>query len=333
MSELAVVNQRDPVERWEAWRHLISGAFVPLEPDVDDPRQFGGGALRLDRLGQVQVSEVSGDAQVVRRTRRSIAAADPEYYKLGVQVRGYCVLTQDGREAPLTPGDFAIYDTTRPYQLAFDERFRMLVVMFPRQLLSFTPDQMSRLTAVRVSGRQGLGALVSPFLTTMARQAEGLDARGAVRLSDNVLDLLTTVFAARLDRQGEIPVGSRRRVLFLQTQRYIETRLADPDLSPGTIAAAQHISTRYLHRLFEEAGTSVTAWIRTRRLEHARRDLADPAHGSASVSAVAARWGLVDASHFSRSFKEAYGQTPREYRSAHSPDGAVLRVDRAECAD
>jgi AraC-like DNA-binding protein len=32
------------------------------------------------------------------------------------------------------------------------------------------------------------------------------------------------------------------------------------------------------------------------------------------VSAVAARWGLTNAAHFSRAFRAAYGVSPVEYR-------------------
>lgn len=42
------------------------------------------------------------------------------------------------------------------------------------------------------------------------------------------------------------------------------------------------------------------------------------------MSAIAARWGLVDAAHFSRLFRAAYGLPPTEYRltagTLDSPD-------------
>ena len=96
----------------------------------------------------------------------------------------------------------------------------------------------------------------------------------------------------------------------------------DCDLAPGPVAAAHYISVRYLYRLFEAQGTTVAAWIRHRRLERCRADLADPALGSTPVSAVAARWGLPDSAHFNRLFKRAYGLPPAEYRRAFLTSGS-----------
>jgi AraC-like DNA-binding protein len=59
----------------------------------------------------------------------------------------------------------------------------------------------------------------------------------------------------------------------------------------------------------------VAGWVRQRRLERCRRDLLDPASAARPVSAVAARWGLVNAAHFSRAFRAAYGLSPVEYRA------------------
>jgi AraC-like DNA-binding protein len=96
---------------------------------------------------------------------------------------------------------------------------------------------------------------------------------------------------------------------------FIEQHLGEADLAPGIVAAAHHVSLRYLHRLFEAEDTTVAAWIRRRRLERCRRDLADPAFRTVPVSAVAARWGLLDSAHFSRLFRRMYGLPPAEYRS------------------
>jgi len=112
----------------------------------------------------------------------------------------------------------------------------------------------------------------------------------------------------------------------LRIKAFIDARLDDPELSSATIAGAHHISVRYLQKLFENEQCTVTSWIRARRLERCRFDLADPQLGALPVSAVAARWGLPDASHFARIFKATYGHSPREYRlqsGTLSRDGAI----------
>jgi AraC-like DNA-binding protein len=58
----------------------------------------------------------------------------------------------------------------------------------------------------------------------------------------------------------------------------------------------------------------VAGWIRQRRLERCRTDLADPLLRTMPVSAIAARRGLPDPAHFSRLFRGAYGQPPADYR-------------------
>lgn len=70
---------------------------------------------------------------------------------------------------------------------------------------------------------------------------------------------------------------------------------------------------RYLHKLFQHEGVTVARWIQRQRLAMCRRDLARPAAGTATVAAVAGRWGFVSASHFSRAFRAAYGVTPHEW--------------------
>ena len=66
---------------------------------------------------------------------------------IGLQLRGSSVLIQDGREATLTPGDFTLYDTDRPYTLAFSDPHRMLVLVFPRDMLGLPQSRLAGLTA------------------------------------------------------------------------------------------------------------------------------------------------------------------------------------------
>jgi AraC-like DNA-binding protein len=302
-------------ERFDFWRSVVSETFVPLEASRDTTGDFSA-EIRGASLGGLRLYEVTADPHVARRTARLAATAQAEYFKLGLQLEGRSVLTQDGREAALEPGDFAIYDTSRPYTFAFADCGRLLVLIFPRALLGLPAERVAQVTAKPFSGRGGLSSLIGPFLIQAATVLDEVDASDSARLAGNVLDLLVTALASRLSTRPT-DVDSARRVLLMHAMAFVEQNLGDAYLTPAEIAAAQHISTRYLHKIFHAEGTTVSAWIRQRRLANCSRDLRDPRLSSRSVSAIAARWGLPDAAHFSRLFRATFGTSPRDYRVMH----------------
>jgi AraC-like DNA-binding protein len=131
-------------------------------------------------------------------------------------------------------------------------------------------------------------------------------------LGEGLLDLVRALLAQR-DETARAPERSAD-VLRAQVNEYIDAHLGDPDLAPAAIAREHFISRSYLYRLFEKEGESVWETIRTRRLERARRDLVDRTLSGETIFAIASRWGFVSKSHFSRSFRSAYGLSPSELR-------------------
>ncbi|CRK57840.1 Transcriptional regulator, AraC family [Alloactinosynnema sp. L-07] len=301
-----------PADQFPLWESAVSHTFVPLRASTTAVGPFRG-RLRGRSLGNVGVFEATADAHTVRRTSRTIAAADPEFYKLSLQLHGTAQLAQDGRQAALAQGDFAIYDTTRPYTLAFDDFSSTLVLMFPRDMLCLPAGHVANLTATRFTGTAGVSGIVSATLVNLARNLDDPEVSGSFRLARNVVDLLGTALADRVE-YADVPAESARAALLVTIKSFVESHLDDPTLAPSDIAAAHHISTRYLHKLFSEAGTTVSAYIRHRRLEHCGQDLADPGKHRLSIGVIGARWGLPDASYLSRAFKTEYGVSPSEYR-------------------
>jgi AraC-like DNA-binding protein len=304
--------------RFDFWKTALARAFAPLE--VTRPADGAGFAGRLSgsTLGTTRLIDVRAQEHTAMRTSRLVASTPAGCYKLGLQLRGSAVLIQDGREATLTPGTFALYDTDRPYTLALAGDHRQLILMFPRELLRLPPAEVARLTAIAMPGDSpGAGKLIPSFLTQVAAVADDAAPHSAIRLAGNVLDLLTTVLAERLEAlpgDGEAP----SRALLLRMTSFIEEHLADPGLSPQLVADAHHVSLRQVHKLFHASGATVAGWIRQRRLERCHRDLLDPVAAGLPVSAIGARWGYPDPAHFSRLFKSAYGVAPREFRRSRS---------------
>lgn len=320
----AIPGRQPQADRFEAFRESVSDTFVPLRVERVSAQPFDGW-LRSVTLGAVRLTGVGATPHRVLRTPALIGRSDPEYYKLGVQLQGRCTLSQAGRETVLAAGDSALYDTSRPYTMSFDGPYRQLVVMFPRALLCLPDDRIRAVTARRVPGDHGLGALLHVLVREIAHRLDELTDRTDIRLADTIVNLVATVYAEQLDGATAAPAG--RKPLMAEVVSYIERHLSDADLTPKHIAAENHISTRYLYKLFHEESVTVTGWIRARRLEQCRRDLRDPARRDRSIGVIAARWGFTDPANFSRVFRNAYGISPREYRGA-TTDHAAEKTSR-----
>ena len=292
------------------WKKLVADSFVPLETESDHADSFHG-RLRSRALDGVCVVEVNSTDHQVRRTPLQLNSSE-RYFKLSLQLSGTGLLMQGNREAVLSPGDMALYDTDRPYTLAFEDSARSMVVMFPYEAIPLPPDYVKQLSAVRLKAGTGMSAAVGPFIQGLAGNMGMLAGPGGSRLIGNVLDLVTTMLHSELD----LAAGDMRpqSLLVTSVREYIEANLGNSDLSPATIAAAHFISTRHLHNLFHETGVTVATSIRLQRLERIRRELRDPLKAGVPITAIASRWGFPDAAHFSRTFRDAYGRSPSVWR-------------------
>lgn len=295
---------------FDHWKHLVAESFVPLNARTADVDGFQG-RMRARVLDRMSIVEVTATSHEVHRTPALIAQAHERYFKLNLQLEGTGLLIQDNREAVLQPGDLAIYDTNRPYTLAFEEQTRIMVLMFPCDALSLPTDYVGQLAAVRM-GIGGLSGIVGQFIRELSVNLDVLNGPSGARLATNALDLVSTMLHAEMDITPDRM--KPQALLAVSVREYIEANLSDPLLSPASIAAAHFISTRHLHNVFHESGTTVAGWIRTQRLEGARRELRDPLHAGKPVGAVAARWGFLDAAHFSRTFRDAFGVSPSQWR-------------------
>lgn len=232
------------------WREIVCDTFVELQCRAGRSHGFYG-AIESDELSDIRFTRVTSTTQHVVRTSRRIARSDLEYFFLSLQLHGRGCHKQDGRVAWLEPGDFVIYDTTRPYELLFGDPFSQLVLSLPRELVKSRLTDAERLTACTVQSRSGSGRLASAFIRQLAGQIHALGPASLPRLHATVVDLIATAVAEQ--RREACPALSRsRNVLTQQILQFIEDRLRDPDLSCATIAAKHRISERYLRVLFYE---------------------------------------------------------------------------------
>ncbi|KNC17843.1 hypothetical protein AC792_13450 [Arthrobacter sp. RIT-PI-e] len=295
---------------FEGYRSAVADAVVALEVITEHPEDFRG-VLTGRTSGDMQVLAITATAHAVHRTPALIGGNPEHYVKFTVLEQGGAMIVQDERESRLQAGDMTVYDTDRPYSLICTEDVRMSIVMFPKSMLELPGPVVARSTATRIDGASGIGAMVRPYLTSLAQQADDLQTHTLHRLSRNALDLVSTLLEAQC---GPAPVTSTHQTLLLRVLEYIDAHLDEPDLNPARIAATHFVSVRYLHLLFSDQGTTVSTVIRNRRLERCYDALSDPLHAQRSVTSIALDNGFLDPAHFSRTFRTHFGVSPSTLR-------------------
>ena len=106
--------------RLDLWQDIVCDVFVGLDCKSDLGSAFRGSVTQA-ALGKAICSDVSSDRQHVFRTPSRIARSDQDFVLVALGNRGDGGVVQDGRETVIHPGEFALYDTTRPYELKFND--------------------------------------------------------------------------------------------------------------------------------------------------------------------------------------------------------------------
>ncbi|MHC5905579.1 helix-turn-helix domain-containing protein [Streptomyces sp. S6] len=305
-------------DRFSCWREHISKAHVPMDVDGDRTADTTA-SLRILALGVVQLWTMEHSPITLRRTRKLIQQSDPELYHLSLNLRGTMGLSSSGYEAEYEPYDLVLHDTSRPHLIRAITSHREDTILgtglfIPRKLLPLSDNAIDSLIMRRLSGREGIGALLAQFLTQVNRDAGSYRPDDGPRLGTVAADLLSALFAHALDAGNSLPPESHQQGLVLRIRAYIQANLHNPQLTPRTIAAAHNMSTSYLHRIFQQEDETVAALIRNQRLQRACHDLADPAQRTTPIHTIAARWGFPRAADFTRVFRTAYGMPPKEHR-------------------
>ena len=262
------------------WQDIVCDVFVELDCK-SDADNFRGSVVHSD-MGRFCLTRVDASRQRVFRTNSRIARAKEDFLIIAFGADGTGGVLQDSRETLIRPGEFAFYDTTRPYELHFDSDFTQNILRIPAKLVRERIGSVDDLTAVTFSRSRPLQGLAVDFVNRLSEVIDKLDEKTAATLSDQALDLVTMAVGAELGDDARRTTSYRSTLLF-RIKAYIQANLSNPNLSLSAVAAEIGISPRYLNMLFEsEAGIlraissrSTTGALSTRSREPRPRATAD----------------------------------------------------------
>ena len=226
-----------------------------------------------------------------------------EAVSIGTQVSGQTIKSIGDDCQAFSPCQISLTDFGSPYQWRSTGDSTTMSLRFTYAELCLPAGQIR--SAAGDLATSPLYSLLDEDMPTSA--AESL-ASATLELARAVIATVGQRDAARNDVANE--------ALVTRIEAYVQQHLADPALSPESIAHAHHISVRQLYKLWSGRELGLAEWIMRGRLEAARRGLRR--NESIGIAALARRWGFTDATHFGRRFRAAYGLSPREWRQVHS---------------
>ncbi|MFO1109027.1 MAG: helix-turn-helix transcriptional regulator [Bradyrhizobium sp.] len=270
--------------------------------------------LALQALPGLQILYAQMHGALFRRTREDTDSTED----VGLLINSGAgrILRQRGKELELAQGEATLISLTDPLETTNRSRGGLVALRFPR------PQFSPRLLAVhdnslRAIPRQNAALRLLTGYLSAAREASRDDPGLRHAVVSHIYDLTALAIGTMRDDAELAKARGGRAARLHAIKRDIAVHLSRADLTLEAVARRQACTVRAVQRLFENDGSSFTDYVLEQRTALAHRLLTDPVRAHEKISAIAYDAGFGDVSHFNRSFRRRYGETPSDVRVRH----------------
>lgn len=295
-----------PERRFEVWREALSSVHdVYLEDGA--PQDF---EATVDgwMIGDLLVAHHNMPAIRFVRTREKIRDEQSRHYIFTGVLAGSVSGDFDGSPAAAREGQIMVADVGRPFEV-IARPGTYISVSVPRTMLEQRTRDPRSFHGCLIAGT--LGRLAERHLKFVLGTAASLGESEAGALSEMTVQLLALSLIAQ---SSETPDKSAIALFAIRQDivGYIENNFHLPDLATGRMFKDLGLSRATAYRAFKDRG-GIAKHIQHRRLSAARALLHHPEE-KRGIFEVASAVGFDDASLFSKSYRRAFGETPRQTR-------------------
>ena len=301
------VSQKDSFEYWESACRDAVGLFEFQDYERKD---FRAGLTMLP-LDSLKICHFFGSAHAMERRKPHLRSSDTDAYNIILGSRRTWNFAQ-GRYHEAVSGGISLIDNTQAYVGAHPEGLDVVSVFVPRAALDRALGPSRLAVGSTISAAQASYPIIATYLQTLVEHGALLDPARQARMASVAVELIAAGFAERLEANP--PKSLSGAAILTRAQAFIADHIGVEGLSISDVATALNISVRRLQEVASAQGIALMDWMWERRLQLAQAKLSDAAHGAMPVGLIAYQCGFVSQAHFSRRFKERFGQTPTEFK-------------------
>lgn len=330
MQTVYAYSGRDVVESRRTLAAMVRNEFTEGDLEIEQP---AGEVRSFIRKGLNQpimmMRSLNATGISFRRAWHHIRSRRAAVHLLYFVIQGELRVVHSAGSYTARPGQLAIINADEPFysNAVVGERgsFECALAVVPEHLvLSCLPwaKDCSGAFEVESSHRQ----VVTNLLDILCFEGPRLGPQTAEPLAQAFLHSITESVGDQIaSLQRPDSVLDKR---FSDIQACIQKYLTATDLTCDRVAAYCGISPRYLCYVLSAKNTSFSDLLWSQRLPKARDWLINDAFRRYPIHKIACMAGFKSAAHFSRTFKTAYGCSPKEYRANHVevPGGVQLAV-------
>ncbi|SDA35195.1 AraC-type DNA-binding protein [Methylobacterium sp. UNC378MF] len=312
--------------RFEYWEHTcrdLIGDFEFTDYKVKDfHAKFS--MLSVDNL---TIGHYSGSPHAMDRRKSHIKSVDNDSYLVILQSQRRFNLSH-GPYQQSTLGGISLLDNVQPFLGAHPEGLDIINVFIPRTVLENAIGPVKHAVGLSLDPAQTTFPIILSYLQSLIEHSTFLTPARKARMAAVAVELIAAGFGERMEQDP--PQSLSGAALLYRAQAFIADHIGAEGLSMEDVAAALNMSVRRLQEVASAENISLMDWMWERRLQLAHAKLADVANSVMPVGLIAYHCGFVSQAHFSRRFKERFGQTPTEFRASiiadQSRDRAGVRL-------
>jgi AraC-like DNA-binding protein len=333
-SEWFSFSSRDlpPGERLSAWndafgRSISRRVLVPprsLDGPVDIEMKGRMLAAAVGRGGGSIIEMAVSAGGLARRTPELLQDGNDDIV-LHIQRAGRRLVSQFGRDVTVEAGGALLTSNAEPSTIVLPGPARFVCIALPRRVITTLAPRIEDTLLRPLPSHTGVLRLLTTYLALLEDDEawETPELRGA--LTTHIYDLCALAAGAARDRAAEAAGRGLRAARLRAVKADIADRLGDADLSAADLARRHGVTPRYIHKLFEHEGISLSRFKLGLRLGRVHGMLL-AGRDDLTISEIAYEAGFNDLSTFNREFRRHYGTTPSELRrSARVQSGLVVR--------